>query len=135
MTKYIAAYAAAFLALLILDAVWIGFIASGFYARNIGHLMAASPNIAAALVFYVLYPLGLLVFAIAPTRGRPGWQGTAGMAAAFGFFAYGTYDLSNLATLRDWPVTVSIVDVVWGCFVSAASASAGKIALGRVAGS
>jgi len=135
MMKYLAAYGAAVLALIVMDAVWIGFIASGFYSRNIGHLMAASPNIAAALLFYAVYPLGLLAFAIAPTRGQAGWRGTAATGAAFGFFAYGTYDLSNLATLRDWPVTVSIVDVIWGCFVSAASATAGKIALGRVAGS
>jgi uncharacterized membrane protein len=135
MMKYLAAYAAALLAVLVLDAVWLGFVASGFYARSIGHLMAASPNLAAALLFYVLYPWGLVYFAVAPNRGQIGWQSTAAVGAAFGFFAYGTYDLSNLATLRDWPVTVAVVDVVWGCCVSAAGATAGKLALARVAGS
>ena len=135
MMKYIAAYAAAFVTLLVMDAVWIGLVASGFYARSIGHLAAASPNLVAALLFYVVYPVGLLIFVVAPTRGATAWPVTAARGAAFGFFAYCTYDLSNLATLRDWPVAVSVVDVVWGCCATAVSATAGKLALTRVAGS
>lgn len=135
MSKYLAAYGAALVAVLALDAVWLGLVASGFYASAIGHLMAARPNLVAALLFYIAYPVGLVIFAIAPARGQADWRGAAARGAAFGFFAYGTYDLSNLATLRDWPVTVSLVDVAWGCCVSAAGATAGRLALGRVAGS
>jgi len=135
MMKYLVAYGAALLAVLVLDAIWLGLVASGFYAHNIGHLMAASPNLVAALLFYVAYPAGLIFFAVAPNRGQKGWPTAAAYGAAFGFFAYGTYDLSNLATLRDWPLTVSIVDVTWGCLVSAVGASAGKLALDRVAAS
>ena len=135
MMKYLAAYGAALLAVLVLDAVWLGLVASGFYARSIGHLMAANPNLVAALVFYVAYPAGLVFFAVAPNRGQAGWQSAAASGAAFGFFAYGTYDLSNLATLRDWPLAVSMVDVTWGCVVSAVGASTGKLALDRAAAS
>ena len=93
--------------------------------------MADQPNLAAAAVFYALYPLGLMRFAVLPHRLDSAIGPTLSAAALFGFFAYATSDLSNLATLRDWPVGLSLIDIAWGSVVSMASAAAGKLALDR----
>jgi len=133
MPKYLAAYAAVIVSLIALDAVWLGLVAQPAYTAGIGHLMADQPNLGAALAFYVVYALGLVVFAIAPARDQAGLRRSALVAAAFGFFAYATYDLTNLATLRDWPLGLSLLDLLWGCVISAISAAAGKTALDRIA--
>ena len=131
MRNSLLAYAATTAALLALDAVWLGLVAQPLYQRSIGHLMADQPNLAAAAVFYALYPLGLMRFAVLPHRLDSAIGPTLSAAALFGFFAYATYDLSNLATLRDWPVGLSLIDIAWGSVVSMASAAAGKLALDR----
>ena len=130
MTKYLASYAAALVTLLVIDLLWIGVIARPLYQAGIGHLMAAQPNLAAALVFYLLFPLGLLLFAVLPSAGA-GWGRTLATGALFGFFAYATYDLTNLATLKGWPLGLSLIDMAWGSLVSAAASAAGKAALDR----
>ena len=135
MRNSLLAYAATTAALLALDAVWLGLVAQPLYQRSIGHLMADQPNLAAAAVFYALYPLGLMRFAVLPHRLDSAIGPTLSAAALFGFFAYATYDLSNLATLRDWPVGLSLIDIAWGSVVSMASAAAGKLALDRVTAS
>ena len=124
------AYAATVLALLALDAVWLGVVAQPLYTKAIGHLMAAQPNLVAALSFYPVYSVGLMIFAVVPgpSAGR-----SALRAAGFGFFAYSTYDLTNLATLKDWPLTISLLDVAWGCIASATSAAVGRSVLERLA--
>ena len=121
------------LVMLALDLLWLGVIAKPVYQRGIGHLMAEKPNIAVAAMFYAIYALGLMVFAVAPDGEAGGWGHTAGRAALFGFFAYATYDLTNLATLRGWPVGISLLDMAWGSAVSAVAALAGKAALDRFA--
>ncbi|MCY7308757.1 MAG: DUF2177 family protein [Rhodoferax sp.] len=133
MTKFLAVYAATFVTMLVLDLLWLGVIARSFYESGIGHLMAEKPNIPVAALFYLLFPVGLVIFAVQPQAGSPGWTTAAGMAALFGFFAYATYDLTNLATLRDWPWNVALVDMAWGSAVSAASAAMGKLVLDRMA--
>lgn len=132
MTKYLSAYAAIGAAMIVLDVLWLGFIAKPLYQQGIGHLMAAQPKLAAAAVFYALFALGLLVFTVVPNAAEPGWLRTAGMAALFGLIAYATYDLSNLATLRDWPVGLAVIDMAWGAFISASSAIAGRAAWNAV---
>ncbi len=114
-----------------LDIVWLGFVAKPMYQQGIGHLMADRPNIAVAVLFYALFALGLMMFAVAPHRDAETGRDTLVAAALFGFFAYATYDLTNLATLKQWPWLLSLVDIGWGCAVSAASAAAGRWALMR----
>ncbi|MEO7938780.1 MAG: DUF2177 family protein [Burkholderiaceae bacterium] len=141
MLKYLAAYGATAVVMLVVDFVWLGVIAKSFYRDGIGHLMADTPNMAAGGAFYLLYPLGVLLFAVAPgmwsgavaTPAEVPWVRAVWAGALFGFFAYATYDLSNLATLRGWPLRVVLVDIVWGSALTAVAAAAGRWALGRVA--
>lgn len=129
VNKYVAGYLAAALVMVALDMLWLGVIAKAIYQEGIGHLMAAQPLVLAAIVFYALYAVGLVVFTVAPQAEDPGWTKTLVMGALFGFFAYATYDLSNLATLRNWPVRLALIDMAWGAVLSAASAGAGKAAM------
>jgi len=132
MNKYLAAYAGTAVVMVLLDLLWLGVIAKPLYQQGIGHLMADKPDIAVAVLFYALYAAGIVIFAVTPlsgSSGGSGWGMTLGMGALFGFFAYATYDLTNLATLRDWPLRLSLIDLAWGTFVSATSAAGGKVAL------
>ena len=129
MNKYLAGYVAAALVMVALDMLWLGLLAKTTYQQGIGHLMAEQPNIAAAGVFYLLYPAGLLVFALAPRADDHAWGRTVLMGGLFGFFAYATYDLSNYATLKSWPLRLAVVDIAWGSLLSAVSAGAGKAAM------
>ena len=129
MNKYFAAYAGTAIVMVLLDLLWLGVIAKPLYQQGIGHLMAERPNIAVAVLFYALYAAGIVIFAVTPQSGGSGWITTLVMAALFGFFAYATYDLTNLATLRDWPLKLSLIDIAWGTVVSAVSAAGGKAAL------
>jgi uncharacterized membrane protein len=91
------------------------------YQAWIGPLMREQPLLLPAAVFYLLYPMGLVVFAVRPALDRGGWSRAAALGAFFGLLAYGTYDLSNLATLKDWPLQLTLVDMVWGAALSAGS--------------
>ena len=116
-----------------LDVAWLGVLARPLYARGIGHLMAEHPNFVAALAFYLLYAAGLMAFVV--LRQAPGaWLMAAAWGAAFGFVAYMTYDLTNLATLRDWPLALSFLDVAWGCVATGLAATAGRLVADRVSG-
>ena len=114
-----------------LDVIWIGIVARPMYARGIGHLMADQPNFVAAIAFYLLYAVGLMAFVVLP-RAPGDWRLAAAWGAAFGFMAYMTYDLTNLATLRDWPLALSAIDVAWGCVATGLAATAGKLAADRL---
>lgn len=129
MTPYLAAYAGTALTMVALDLVWLGVLARPWYQQGIGHLMVETPHLPTAAVFYGVYALGLVLFAVKPPGQAPGWARTVATAALFGFFAYATYDLTNLATLRDWPLGLSLLDMAWGTLVSAAAAAAGKAAM------
>ena len=129
MKSTLSAYLAALVVMAALDALWLGFVAKPLYQQGIGHLMAESPNLIAALAFYLLFPIGLLVFAVQPDRA---WGATLLAAALFGFFTYATYDLSNLATLKGWPVSLALIDMAWGSFISLACGAAAKFAMTAV---
>jgi uncharacterized membrane protein len=129
MNKFAAAYVAAALVMVALDMLWLGIIAKTTYQQAIGHLMADKPNVAAAVIFYALYAVGVVVFVLAPQADDATWGRTLLMGALFGLFAYATYDLSNLATLRNWPVRLTLIDLVWGSSLTAAVAGAGKAAM------
>ena len=133
MNRFLLAYAGALAAYCILDFIWLGVVAKGFYQSQVGELMAARPVWPAAILLYALYPLGIVYFAAAPAMSE-GALGTALLRGALlGLVVYGTYDLTNLAVLRGWTVTASVVDALWGGVVTAAAAAAG-FALARLAG-
>ena len=133
MGKYVATYAATFVVMVALDMIWLGVVAKSFYQEGIGHLMAGKPVVLVAVAFYILYAIGLVFFAVVATESASGYAKTALYGALFGFFAYATYDLTNLATLKNWPVGLAMLDMAWGTAVSAVSAVAGKAALNRFA--
>ncbi len=127
VANHLAAYGAALVVFLAMDAVWLKFVAYDMYQRGIGHLLAPQVNLFAGGLFYLLYPIPLVILVVAPQAGN-GWVKTAVMGALLGATAYATYELTNLATLRDWPVALSVADVLWGSFASAAAAVAGRAA-------
>jgi uncharacterized membrane protein len=97
-----------------IDMLWLGLVAKGFYRRHLGFLMSPKVNWAAALSFYLLFIVGLLVFAVRPALlvGAP--LQALWLGGLLGLICYATYDLTNLATVKDWPVIVTVIDLVWG---------------------
>lgn len=104
----------------IIDMIWLGFVASSFYRNQLGDLLQI--NWPAAIVFYLIYIVGILFFAVIPALDANSLQKAIIYGALFGFFTYATYDMTNLATLKDWPLTVVIVDIIWGTILSASVA-------------
>jgi len=98
----------------IIDILWLGVIARGFYRRQLGSILSPQVNWAAASIFYLLYIAGILFFAVRPAILTNSWRQAAILGALFGFFTYATYDLTNLATIKDWPLMIVIVDIFWG---------------------
>lgn len=111
-------YIIAFIIFLAIDAIWLGLVAPKFYKAQIGHLMSEKPNLIAALVFYLLFIVGVVYFVVAPGVEAQSITKILVAGALFGFMTYATYDLTNLATLRDWPIKVTIVDLIWGTSLS-----------------
>jgi len=108
-----------FLFLLVFDGMWLGVVAKNFYKKWIGHLMADSPNWLAGGLFYPLYVLGLTVFVVLPAvKNQNSLFSVFLLGALFGLVAYGTYDLTNQATLKNWPLIVTLVDLTWGAMLS-----------------
>lgn len=103
-----------------IDMFWLGFIAKNFYSKQIGFLMKEDINWMAAIIFYLIFIVGLVLFVIEPSIEKRSWKNALLMGALFGFISYATYDLTNLATLKNWPLLVTIVDLVWGAFIAAA---------------
>ena len=113
----------------LIDMVWLGFVANRFYQDQIGHLLGPV-NWTAAIVFYLIYIVGILIFAVVPALETGSWQRAVFLGALFGFFAYATYDFTNLATLKDWPLIVVLVDVIWGAVLTG-SVAFGSYWLGK----
>ncbi len=122
ISRILLTYAVSVPVFFLIDMIWLGLIARGFYRKALGPLLAPNINWTAAITFYLLFLVGILVFALLPGIARKSFFYTITMAALFGFVAYATYDLTNLAILRDWPLLASIVDMLWGAFLSAATA-------------
>jgi uncharacterized membrane protein len=106
-----------------IDMLWLGVVARRFYADQLGHLMRRDVNWTAAVIFYLIFVLGLVVFVVVPAVDAGEWGRALGYGAFFGFVTYATYDLTNLATLRDWPLTMTLVDLAWGAVLAASVAS------------
>ncbi len=112
-------YALTFVAFLIIDLIWLGLVARNFYQEQLGFLMKANVNWTAAIIFYLIFIVGILFFVVYPALEKGSWSFALLVGALFGFITYATYDLTNLATLKDWPLMVTIVDMVWGTVLGA----------------
>ena len=119
MTRYVKLYLATLVVFFAIDIVWLGLVARSFYQAQIGVLLAPNTNWAAAVIFYLLFLLGILVFVVIPGLKEGSARRTLLHGALFGLITYATYDLTNLATLKDWPVLLTIVDLFWGTILSA----------------
>ena len=102
-----------------IDMVWLGLVAKNFYKDQIGFLMTSSINWVVVIIFYFIFIAGLVLFVISPAVEKESWMYALLFGALFGFITYATYDLTNLATLKDWPLLVTIVDLVWGTILTA----------------
>ena len=127
MTRIIVAYLATLVAFCAGDFVWLGTVAAGFYQSQLGPLLLATPNWPAAGAFYALYAAGTVIFGVVPALRTGSWTSALLHGALFGFFAYATYDLTNLATLKGWSLGVTIVDIAWGVVVTGLAATAGYL--------
>jgi len=107
-----------------IDMIWLGFVARGLYRNNLGHLLRPDVNWPAALIFYLLYIVGILIFATLPALEKNSLRQSIVLGGLFGFFAYATYDLTNLATLQGWPIKIVLVDIIWGVVLTAAVSAA-----------
>jgi uncharacterized membrane protein len=124
MLKAIWVYLLTTAVFLVLDAVWLGIAARDFYKKHLGYLMAPEVNWTAALLFYLLYIAAILVFVTEPAARSGSVLRAAALGALLGLVAYATYDLTNLATVKDWPILVTAVDLVWGTLITSATATA-----------
>jgi len=109
----------ALVSFMIIDFTWLGLVAKGFYDKRIGFLMKDDINWTAAIIFYLLFIVGLMVFVINPALEAGSWTKALTLGAFFGLVTYATYDLTNLALTKDWPLSVTIVDMIWGAFLAA----------------
>lgn len=125
MTRYLLAYFAASAVFLILDAIWLGLVAKDLYRAQIGHLLAPDFRVGPAAIFYLIYIAGIVYFAITPALASGRWLDALLPGAIFGFMAYGTYDFTNWAVMRDWPAGITFIDLAWGTFLTSAAASFG----------
>lgn len=103
----------------LIDMVWLGLVAKGFYAKHLGFLMRPDVNWLAAIIFYLLFIAGLIIFVVTPALAKGSWLYALGLGALFGLITYATYDLTNLATLKNWPLVVTLVDLLWGAVLAA----------------
>lgn len=106
-----------------IDMVWLGLIAKGFYAKQVGFLTRPDVNWASAFVFYFLFTLGLVIFVISPSIEKGSFLNVILLGSLFGLIAYATFDLTNLAIVKDWPLLVTIVDLIWGSFIACSVSS------------
>lgn len=132
MPVFLSAYLASLVLMVVIDLVWLGVVARGFYAAQLGDLLRPQPGLVAAVAFYAVYAFGLVHFAVQPGLRGGGWIVALGHGAALGFVAYATYDLSNLATLKGWPVALVVVDIAWGTALSATVAAISCAIVGRL---
>ncbi|WP_425995151.1 DUF2177 family protein [Afipia sp. DC4300-2b1] len=131
MIRYTVAYIVTAVIFLGIDFIWLSRTMS-FYKQELGGLLAEKPDLSVAALFYTIYVAGILMFAIVPAERNGSWIWALLLGAALGLVAYATYDLTNLATLKDWSAKVAIADIVWGTFLTAVSALAGYAAMSLI---
>jgi uncharacterized membrane protein len=125
ITKLLISYALTFVVFFIVDMAWLGFIAKDLYKKYLGDFLSEQINWTAAVVFYLLFIVGVFIFAIMPSVEKNSVVSAVTLGALFGFFTYATYDLTNLATLKGWPITIVFIDILWGSVLTAIVSTAG----------
>ena len=125
MSKAVWAYIGALLAFLVLDGLWLGVLMSSTYKELLGTLMLAQPKWGPAIVFYLLYVLGAVFFVVLPALARGSARRAALSGALFGLVAYGTYDMTNWATLQGWSAQLALMDMAWGGLLTCLAALSG----------
>jgi uncharacterized membrane protein len=123
--KFLLAYALTTVVFFVIDLSWLGFLAKDIYARYLGHLMNEQINWGAALIFSFLFIVGIFLFVIFPALEKQSWQHALLYGALFGFFTYATYDLTNLAVLKAWPINIVYIDILWGVVLTGSVSVAG----------
>ena len=130
MLYYIKLYLLTIPVFFAVDMIWLGFAARSFYKKHLGYILSPEVNWPAAIAFYLMYIIGIIFFAVRPALEADSLARALLIGAFFGFITYATYDLTNLATLKDWPLTVVIVDIAWGTVLCALVAT-GSFLIGR----
>ncbi|MEM9921605.1 MAG: DUF2177 family protein [Bacteroidota bacterium] len=125
IAKLLIAYLLISLVFFLIDMIWLGWLAKDLYQKNLAHLLSPTVNWTAAAIFYALYIIGIMVFCILPAVDKGSLSYAITYGAFFGFITYATYDLTNLATLRDWPVKVVLMDISWGAVLCLTVSTAG----------
>ncbi len=133
MLTWVVGYFAALVTFFGADMVWLGTMAPRFYRPTLGDIALSGVNLAPAVVFYAIYPVGLLIFAIHPALKSGSLAAALVSGALFGLFTYATYDLTNYATLRNWTLALTIVDVAWGTLLAALGSAAGFLIVSKFA--
>ena len=131
---YATAYGVAALVLAVLDVLWLWLVVGRLYRAELGTLMRVDVAMLPAVAFYLIYLVGVVVFAVIPAAASGGVWRAAGLGALLGFVAYCTYDLTNLATLNGWPVKVAMLDIAWGTFITALSSAVAVCAVQQIHG-
>lgn len=121
--QFIKHYLVALVVFTLIDLVWLLFISRKLYQEKIGHLMAEKVNLPAAAIFYLLFIAAMVFFVINPAMAKQSILYALGAGAFFGLVTYATYDLTNLATLRGWPVSMTIIDLIWGTFITSSTSA------------
>lgn len=125
MKNIIISYILTTIVFLFIDLVWLGFIAKDLYRKYLGSFLSENVNWTAAIIFYLLYIVGISIFAIYPAVNKDSVFNAIILGGLFGFFAYATYDLTNLATLKDWPLIIVFIDIIWGAILTASVSVSG----------
>ena len=115
---FVKLFLVAFVVFLLIDLVWLGLIARKFYRKHLGFLMSENVNWIAAIIFYIIFIVGIVLFVVSPALEADSLKHVLLYGALFGFVTYSTYDLTNLATLKNWPVLITIIDLIWGTFLA-----------------
>lgn len=114
-----------FVTFFLIDLVWLGVIAKNLYRNSLGHIMRSTPNWTAAIIFYIIYIIGMIFFVINPALAKNSWCYALLGGMFFGFVTYMTYDFTNLATLKNWPLYITLIDVLWGTFLGGSTSFIG----------
>lgn len=129
MPPFASAYLGCFVVMLVLDVIWLGLMVPRVYQPMLGGILAETPKFWVAGVFYLVYIVGVVAFCVLPAAGQGSWLVAAGAGALLGLVAYGTYDFTNLSTVRGWPALLTAIDVAWGMVLTAATATGGYFAV------
>lgn len=131
MLRYLITYVATTAIFLGIDFVWLSYASPNFYRPRLGSLLLDDPNLPVAALFYLFYSAAVVVLAVVPALNQQNWLLALGLGALLGAAAYGTYDITNLATIRGWSVAVTVVDIAWGAILTGVAATAGYV-VGRI---